>query len=345
MALNSMQKAILDSYLDSLFDTCKEDLKPNDSIKVLQAILCPTLDETVQKELSALEMLDFVNEIRQIFNHACPQNGMYDEPQGLLNLTVKNAEGTTAPVTKKDVVNYIKHKIYLALNKYQFRCELTPWEHLSGCDTERGQEKARFAIFYTDNQSKVSLWITTSGLLSKVDPHTIYPDPTTISIRIEGEELNALVISRLASEKPTYEKRVRRGNGREIRSMPTSLKSELISFDPYEPAALEFINIVNRIVFNNQLPHYLLNFLRDAVGKKLLDYEEGIRYEENSGTLVQRGKVIQTTLALAFSHTFFISSTEQTTSSNPKTGLPSTDEGPIIKLITEYDESSAISFK
>lgn len=122
--------------------------------------------------------------------------------------------------------------------------------------------------------------------------------------------------------------------------MPSNLKSAVLSFYPYEPAALEFVNIINKIVFNNGLPLYLLNVIRDGLGEPLLDYEKEM------GILEQRKKTIKTTLAPYLSQTLFSSNQSSLDSSNPlslASSLVPTNDEPITNLISEYDDSNAIS--
>ncbi len=127
-SINETQKNAIEGTLRFIFDTIAE-LTPLNAIQALKAIIAPVLSEAKSERLERQDVLDCVQQVREILSHPSPQNRSTNYPyfgeprdptivvykdlhgkpafekKGLLSLTALDNEDTS--VTKEAVDNYI----------------------------------------------------------------------------------------------------------------------------------------------------------------------------------------------------------------------------------------------
>lgn len=315
MALNSTQQDILDGFLKFIFDSCA-DFRPEEALVAFKSMLCQQIPPESQKILEKLDICDLREQIRDIFSQSCPQNRKVGDPtaangrengiignevyywvggfggelkhetQGLLGLTAKNDE-ETSPVTKDDVVNYIKHSCYMKIHEYSFKLGLTTWDYFSVPQPGNGffgQNRENFYLKFLDQ----TIRIQTKSLLARKND-TYYQENinniTTISLIIRGEDNINRVKEDLHKDQPKIVKRVRAGNGCD--SFTVSLSESGFfhcGFSGKDEAMGALLDILNKYAFEDKIPLYLLNQLRQATGQELKLYQDDIAYEEIAET-------------------------------------------------------------
>ena len=308
MALNNIQKEILDALLQSIVETCDE-FKPEERLKILKAIVSSKIDTETRHMLKDIDMLDYVYQQRAILSHPCPQNrnvgdhtaasnrengvinGMVyywhngfgsrvkHEQQGLLGLTAKN-DDKTAPVTKLDVVDYVRHKIYYQIYLDNFKLKKTSWDFWQA-------HSGAYYLSFADREIRIS---SPDNLTRKYDTfYAPWAEKIQISCKIKKTEDIQFIRQLIAEEKPIIKnRRVRAGNGYEDVLFSIGEAGHVsVTFYGKDPATCDLLNIINKFIFEDEMPLHVLNKLREITGQEFVHYQDNIAYEEGKGTLKQ----------------------------------------------------------
>ena len=341
MALNAIQQEVLDTIIKTNFDLC-EDLTLENKLIVLKAMVSARIDDLTLATLTQLDMVDGVNEIRNILSHPNPQD---NHPHGLLGLNKKN-DGDTAPVTKKDVVNYIKHKLYMMIHESRAGLQRTSWDISE--DTCEFMGKPHNLVNLEYNARSISIK-TDQSFSRKPDPmYSPFSPLIYIWARVSNTEDAKEISERLIAVNPMlHRKRVKRDDG--FGDFPIEMRGYEeyscmnFNFLGKDPSIKEFLAAINEFVFENKLPFVLYNELLNATGQEMQDYEEGVAYEEYAdpvflgdgvGSTAKRVDALQQVFSPLFS-TMVARAPQAPNEARPATA------GELHALLCAFDQSSA----
>ncbi len=161
--LNGTQKNVLDGFLSFIIEGINSSTS-NIAFQIRALKICSSTKEELSVEdknwLLRLSISKEIEQIHEIYNHPCPQNrsvgspylglgengvdengivfyepnghdhGICREPQGLLSLTARN-DDTCEPVTKNDVIDFIKHKFNLAIEERETLLQVLKYKQIS----------------------------------------------------------------------------------------------------------------------------------------------------------------------------------------------------------------------
>ncbi len=366
MPLNSAQKQNIDAVLENHLDFSNKS--PDIAILALKSMIKATLDAKSVMDLEKAGLISTVDEMRAILAHEYPQNrstgnnsitGTPDgilagqafwsngievlfEPQGIFSLTSLNHPDTEA-VTRDDVRNYIRHRIYLEIYQQNLALYKTRWNYQTSknidilkyfkefnitCPLPASTDTAMQALMQKEKYSKYTL-IYEGHEITVIAPESL--SNLRDKAWIEGNHLGTLIyakilnhneanaaLKKLNTNPKMLAKRVK--DGQQSTPCTFNLNDEshavlAFQFNGKDPAMLDFIQFLNRYLFNSEIPLFLLNDLLEAAGQKRINYAKDVLYDEGFGSITHR------TARIANS-----------------TGL-TTDK--ILKLITEFDHNSS----
>ncbi len=358
MALNAAQKQNIDSILEVSLDFSSQ--QPEIAVIALKSMLADVIPSADSELLRSENLFSSVNEVRMMLAHEYPQNkcvgdemttgmedGVFDgavyycqggellsEPQGIFGLTALNHKDTPA-ATKKDVRNYIRHKIYLEIYNKRLTLKQTNWIY----KVENDGVLKTIQTYFDDT----SLHATLSSQQKEYCQHSLKHEGCEVLViakpdlfylndnkRFGDEHLDTficatvasakaeLVIKLLSADKPTIS-RCMAGKISSIQinfALDENGKAHLaMSFNGKDPDMKRLLNILKRYLFDDEIPAYLFNALLEVAGQEMIEYPQNIL------TLMGLGRSHQRMKRISAATPFLSEST--------------------LKIINEYDSGSS----